>query len=180
MIARTGYTGEDGFELYVDPEHAPALWRRLLEAGASPAGLGARDTLRLEAAMALYGHEIDEATTPWEAGLDWVVKLNKGDFLGRDALVAQREAGLPRKLAGFEVEGRGIARQGHAVLSGEKGEPVGAVTSGTWSPTFEKAIGMAYVPADSARPGTMIDIMVRRVMRSSSPAPLSLKVRTAF
>lgn len=161
LISRTGYTGEDGFELYVDPEHAPALWRRLLEAGASPAGLGARDTLRLEAAMALYGHEIDETTTPWEAGLDWVVKLGKGDFLGRDALAAQKAAGLPRKLVGFEVEGRGIARQGHAVLSGEGGEPVGAVTSGTWSPTFEKALGLAYVPPDLAAPGTPLTLDVR-------------------
>jgi aminomethyltransferase len=161
LISRTGYTGEDGFELYVDPEHAPALWRRLVEAGAHPAGLGARDTLRLEAAMALYGHEIDETTTPWEAGLDWVVKLGKGDFLGRDALVAQKEAGLPRKLVGFEVEGRGIARQGHAVLSGATGEAVGAVTSGTWSPTFEKALGLAWVPPDLAAPGTPLTLDVR-------------------
>jgi aminomethyltransferase len=161
LISRTGYTGEDGFELYVDPEHAPALWRRLLEAGAAPAGLGARDTLRLEAAMALYGHEIDETTTPWEAGLAWVVKLDKGDFLGRDALVAQKETGLPRKLVGFEVEGRGIARQGHAVLSGEGGQPVGTVTSGTWSPTFEKALGLAYVPPDLAAPGTPLTLDVR-------------------
>jgi aminomethyltransferase len=161
LISRTGYTGEDGFELYLDPEHAPALWRRLLEAGASPAGLGARDTLRLEAAMALYGHEIDETTTPWEAGLNWVVKLDKGDFAGRDALVAQKQAGVPRKLVGFEVEGRGIARQGHAVLSGEGGEAVGAVTSGTWSPTYEKALGLAYVPLDLAAPGTPLTLDVR-------------------
>jgi aminomethyltransferase len=159
LISRTGYTGEDGFELYVDPEHAPALWRRLLEAGASPAGLGARDTLRLEAAMALYGHEIDETTTPWEAGLAWIVKLDKGDFLGRDALVAQKAAGAPRKLVGFEVEGRGIARQGHAVVS--DGGTVGTVTSGTWSPSFEKALGLAYVPPDLAAPGTPLTLDVR-------------------
>jgi len=159
LISRTGYTGEDGFELYVDPEHAAPLWRRLIDAGASPAGLGARDTLRLEAAMALYGHEIDETTTPWEAGLDWVVKLDKGDFAGRDALVAQKAAGVPRRLVGFEVEGRGIARQGHAVLSG--GAPVGAVTSGTWSPTFEKALGLAYVPPELAAPGTPLTLDVR-------------------
>jgi aminomethyltransferase len=161
LISRTGYTGEDGFELYVDPEHAPHLWKRLLEAGAAPAGLGARDTLRREAAMALYGHEIDETTTPWEAGLAWVVKLDKGDFLGRDALVAQKESGPPRKLVGFEVEGRGIARQGHAVLSGEGGQTVGIVTSGTWSPTFEKALGLAYVPPDLAAPGTPLTLDVR-------------------
>jgi len=159
LISRTGYTGEDGFELYVDPEDAPALWRRLVEAGASPAGLGARDTLRLEAAMALYGHEIDETTTPWEAGLAWIVKLDKGDFLGRDALVAQKTEGPPRKLVGFEVEGRGIARQGHAVVS--EGGTVGTVTSGTWSPTFEKALGLAYVPPDKAAPGTPLTLDVR-------------------
>ena len=102
--------------------------------------------------MALYGHEIDETTTPFEAGLGWVVKLEKGDFLGRDALAAQKAQGIPRKLVGFEIQGRGIARQGHAVVS--NGGTVGAVTSGTWSPTFEKALGMAYVPPEMAAPGT--------------------------
>lgn len=160
LISRTGYTGEDGFELYLAPEDAPAVWRRLVEAGASPAGLGARDTLRLEAAMALYGHEIDESTTPYEAGLAWVVKLDKGDFLGRDALAAQREQGPPKKLVGFAVQGRGIARQGHGVLS-EGGESVGVVTSGTWSPTFEKALGLAYVPPEMAAPGTPVTVDVR-------------------
>ncbi|HSK80136.1 MAG TPA: glycine cleavage system aminomethyltransferase GcvT [Thermoanaerobaculia bacterium] len=160
LISRTGYTGEDGFELYLAPEDAPEVWRRLVAAGASPAGLGARDTLRLEAAMALYGHEIDEATTPFEAGLAWVVKLDKGDFLGRDALAAQRERGVGKKLVGFTVEGRGIARQGHGVLS-EGGENVGAVTSGTWSPTYEKALGLAYVPPEMASPGTAITVDVR-------------------
>lgn len=163
FVARTGYTGEDGFELYVDPEHAPEIWRRLLEAGAdrgiAPAGLGARDTLRLEAAMALYGHEIDETTTPFEAGLAWVVKLDKGDFLGRAALAAQQERGIARKLVGFEVQGRGIARQGHTVVS--DGQTVGAVTSGTWSPTFEKALGMAYVPVELSAPGTALALDVR-------------------
>jgi aminomethyltransferase len=163
LISRTGYTGEDGFELYVAPEDAPAIWRRLLAEGAdrglAPAGLGARDTLRLEAAMALYGHEIDETTTPLEAGLDWVVKLGKGDFAGRGALAAQRDQGLRRKLVGFEVEGRGIARQGHGVVS--NGEKVGVVTSGTWSPTFEKALGLAYVPVELAEPGTALTLDVR-------------------
>jgi aminomethyltransferase len=161
LISRTGYTGEDGFELYVDPEDAPEIWRRLLAAGAVPAGLGARDTLRLEAAMALYGHEIDETTTPFEAGLAWVVKLDKGDFLGRDALAAQRHDGLHRKLVGFEVEGRGIARQGHGVLSPGAGEKVGNVTSGTWSPTFEKALGLAYVPLAQAETGEPLTLEVR-------------------
>ena len=159
IISRTGYTGEDGFELYLAPEDAPRVWRRLLAAGAAPAGLGARDTLRLEAAMALYGHEIDETTTPFEAGLGWVVKLDKGDFLGRDALAAQKAEGIPRKLVGFEVTGRGIARQGHGVVS--DGGTVGSVTSGTWSPTFEKALGMAYVPPEMAAPGTPLTLDVR-------------------
>ena len=163
IISRTGYTGEDGFELYVEPDAAPAVWRRLLAAGAplglAPAGLGARDTLRLEAAMALYGHEIDERTTPLEAGLSWVVKLGKGEFLGRAALAAQREQGVQRTLVGFMVEGRGIARQGHAVLAG--GQAVGEVTSGSWSPTLEKAIGMAYVPPALAAPGTALGLDVR-------------------
>ncbi|MFP5286789.1 MAG: aminomethyltransferase family protein, partial [Thermoanaerobaculia bacterium] len=167
LISRTGYTGEDGFELYVVPEDAPGIWRRLLEAGAAPAGLGARDTLRLEASMALYGHEIDESTTPFEAGLAWVVKMNKGDFLGREALAAQQAAGLERKLVGFEVQGRGIARQGHEVKA--DGRTVGAVTSGTWSPHFEKAVGMAYVPVELAAPGTPLEIDVRG-------RPLSAKV----
>ncbi|HEX5758481.1 MAG TPA: glycine cleavage system aminomethyltransferase GcvT [Thermoanaerobaculia bacterium] len=163
ILSRTGYTGEDGFELYLAPEDAPEVWRRLLAAGRGgglvPAGLGARDTLRLEAGMALYGHEIDDTTTPFEAGLDWVVKLDKGDFVGRDALAAQRREGIRRKLAGFEIEGRGIARQGHAVVDGSG--PVGVVTSGTWSPTFEKALGMAYVPVELAAPGARLAVDVR-------------------
>jgi aminomethyltransferase len=162
IVSRTGYTGEDGFELYVDPEAAPALWRRLLAAGGShglvPAGLGARDTLRLEAGMALYGHELDASTTPLEAGLDWVVKLDKGEFLGRAALAEQRREGVPRKLVGFEVTGRGIAREGHTVF--RDGSRVGQVTSGTWSPTLEKALGMAYVTAAAAA-GAEIEIDVR-------------------
>ncbi|HVF58244.1 MAG TPA: glycine cleavage system aminomethyltransferase GcvT [Thermoanaerobaculia bacterium] len=163
LVSRTGYTGEDGFELYLAPEDAPAVWQRLLEAGRDKglvtAGLGARDTLRLEAGMALYGHEIDDTTTPFEAGLDWVVKLDKGEFLGRAALEAQRREGMPRKLVGFEIEGRGIAREGHAVLDGAG--PAGRVTSGTWSPTFEKALGMAYVPVERAAPGSRLAIDVR-------------------
>lgn len=163
LVSRTGYTGEDGFELFVGPEAAAPLWETMLETGAGdglvPAGLGARDTLRLEAGMALYGHEIDATTTPLEAGLDWTVKFDKGDFLGRDALVAQRAQGVARRLVGFEVSGRGIARQGHAVL--HQGGQVGAVTSGTWSPTFEKAVGMAYVPTELAATGTALTLSVR-------------------
>jgi aminomethyltransferase len=163
LISRTGYTGEDGFEIYVAPEHAPGLWEMLLdegrEEGLTPAGLGARDTLRLEAAMALYGHELDRDTTPWEAGLGWTVKLDKGDFIGRQALVAAKEAGPRKKLVGFEARGRGIAREGHAVHAG--GEAVGRVTSGTWSPTFEKALGMAYVAPGQAAVGTELEVDVR-------------------
>ena len=163
LLSRTGYTGEDGFELYLAAEDAPRIWNRLLEAGSDagllPAGLGARDTLRLEAGMALYGHELDDTTTPWEANLGWVVKLDKGDFIGRRALVQQKESGVERKLVGFEVKGRGIAREGHPVL--RRGERVGRVTSGTFSPTFEKALGMAYVPVDAAEPGGEIEIEVR-------------------
>jgi aminomethyltransferase len=164
LISRTGYTGEDGFELYLAPDGAPAVWRRLLADGAAhglvPAGLGARDTLRLEAGMALYGHEIDETTTPLEAGLGWVVKLKKGDFLGRDVLAAQEAEGVKRRLVGFEVLGRGIARQGHAVHDAA-GNPVGVVTSGTWSPTLEKALGMAYVPVGLDSPGSRVTLDVR-------------------
>ena len=164
IVSRTGYTGEDGFELYLGPASAPAVWDRLLRAGESqglvPAGLGARDTLRLEAAMALYGHEIDDTTTPLDAGLGWVVKLAKGDFLGREVLVSQKENGLKQKLVGFEMVGRGIGRQGYSVLSA--GEVVGRVTSGSFSPTLEKAIGMAYVPPALAAPGTGIEIQVRK------------------
>jgi aminomethyltransferase len=163
LLSRTGYTGEDGFELYLPPQRAAEVWRRLLAegeaAGLVPAGLGARDTLRLEAGMALYGHEIDETTTPFEAGLGWVVKLDQRDFVGREALAAQKERGVERKLVGFEVRGRGIARQGHEVVAG--GRAVGRVTSGTWSPTFEKALGMAYVPIDMAVPGTALTLTVR-------------------
>ncbi len=169
IVSRTGYTGEDGFELYVAPRDAEALWEALLEAGRPagllPAGLGARDTLRLEAAMALYGHEIDRTTTPFEAGLGWTVKLEKGDFVGRQALVEHREAGLARRLVGFEVTGRGIARHGHEVVAG--GETVGSVTSGTWSPTFEKALGMAYVPAELAETGARLEIRGKRSLEAT-------------
>lgn len=163
LVSRTGYTGEDGFELYLIPDGAEEVWEALLEAGSphglQPAGLGARDTLRMEAGMALYGHEIDEQTTPWEAGLGWVVKLDKGDFVGRDALARQREQGVQRTLVGFEVEGRGIARQGYPVQV--DGATVGEVTSGTYSPSFEKALGMAYLPVELAEDGSAIEIDVR-------------------
>ncbi len=163
IVSRTGYTGEDGFEIFTAPDEAVPLWRALLAGGASqglaPTGLGARDTLRLEAAMALYGHEIDRTTTPWDAGLDWIVRLDKGEFVGSPALTAAKSRGLTRKLVGFEVEGRGIARQGHKIVAA--GREVGYVTSGTFSPTFEKALGMAYVPVELSAPGATIAIDVR-------------------
>jgi aminomethyltransferase len=163
ILSRTGYTGEDGFELFLEPAVAVEIWDRLMAAGMPlglmPAGLGARDTLRLEAGMALYGHEIDAGTNPWEANLDWIVKLEKGDFIGRDALVAARERGVARKLIGFEVEGRGIARQGHKLAV--DGAEVGAVTTGTFSPTFEKALGLCYVKTALAEPGRAVEIDVR-------------------
>jgi glycine cleavage system T protein (aminomethyltransferase) len=163
IISRTGYTGEDGFELYVAPEDAEALWDALLAAGGDrglvPAGLGARDTLRLEAAMALYGHELDLETTPWEAGLAWTVKLNCGDFIGREALVAAMAAGPRKKLVGFEVRGRGIAREGCEAWGA--GGSIGRVTSGTFSPTLERALGMAYLAPEWCEVGREFEIDVR-------------------
>ncbi len=144
VVSRTGYTGEDGFEIFVRPDDAPRLWRRLVEAGATPAGLGARDTLRLEAGMCLYGNELDPETTPLEAGIGFAVHLDKEErFVGQEALRRQREEGLRKKLVGFKVQGRGIARHDHPVAVG--GEPVGKVTSGTQSPTLGEAIGLALV-----------------------------------
>ena len=163
IIARTGYTGEDGFEVYVAPADAPRIWRKLLEAGKEfgimPAGLGARDTLRFEACMALYGNDIDDTTTPFEAGLSWIVKLDKEGFLGREALVRQQTVGIKRKLIGFEMNGRGIARHGYPIWSG--GNAVGAVTSGTHAPTLGKALGMGYVPVELSEPGSKLEIEIR-------------------
>ncbi len=162
-ISRTGYTGEDGFELFVSPQSAEQVWNAVLEAGASagikPVGLGARDTLRLEAAMRLYGNDIDETTTVLEAGLGWVVGWDKPAFNGREALVRQKAEGVSRKLVGFEMVERGIARQGYEVYRG--GDKVGTVTSGTMTPYLKKAIGMAYVPVEASAAGTEITIAVR-------------------
>jgi len=162
-IARTGYTGEDGWEIYVAPEHAVRLWNEIRTAGASAGilacGLGARNTLRMESAMPLYGHEIDATITPWEAGLDWIVKLEKGNFLGREALVKQKQQGITRKLIGFEVKGRGIARDGYEILTGGAG--TGWVTSGGPAPALNKNLGMCYLPVHLAEPGNVIEISVR-------------------
>ena len=172
-VARTGYTGEDGFEIFVPPNMADAVWRGLLESGRSAdivqVGLGARDTLRLEAAMRLYGNDIDESTTALEAGLGWTLGWKK-DFIGSDALREQKEKGLARKLVGFEMIDRGIARHGYPVVRG--GKPVGVVTSGTQTPFLKKAIGMAYVPIDVAAAGTEIDIDVRGRASKARVIPL--------
>jgi aminomethyltransferase len=162
-IAHTGYTGEDGFEIYVPPAEAARIWNLVMDAGTEfgikPAGLGARNTLRLEAKMALYGHEIDASISPLEAGLDWIVKLDKGEFVGRQALLKQKENGLKRTLAGFEMRGRGIGRDGYEVYL--EGAPAGWVTSGSPSPTLNKNIGMCYLPVGQAQTGRTIQIMIR-------------------
>jgi aminomethyltransferase len=162
-IARTGYTGEDGFEIYFAPEHSDRIWNAILDAGQQygikPCGLGARNTLRLEAGMALYGHEIHASITPFEAGLGWIVKLDKGEFIGRAALVRQADQGITRKLIGFEMTGRGIGRDDYEVLI--DGEPAGWVTSGGPSPTLKKNIGMCYLPVDRAKAGQSIQIVIR-------------------
>ena len=162
-ISRTGYTGEDGFELFVPPQSAERVWNAVLQAGSSlgikPVGLGARDTLRLEASMRLYGNDIDETTTVLEAGLGWVVGWDKPVFNGREALVRQKAEGLSRRLVGFEMVERGIARRGYEVYVG--GDKAGTVTSGTMTPYLKKAIGMAYVPVEASAAGTTIAIAVR-------------------
>lgn len=163
-IARTGYTGEDGFEIYIDPAEAPRIWQEILDAGAEygikPCGLGARNTLRLESGMALYGHEIDASISPLEAGLAWIVKFDKpNDFVGKKALLKQKEAGIRRKLVGFEMTGRGIGRDGYEVLV--NGIPSGWVTSGGPSPTLGKNIGLCMLPVDEAVPGKNIQVVIR-------------------
>jgi aminomethyltransferase len=166
IIARTGYTGEDGFELYVEPSTAVALWRAILDQGRPhelvPVGLGARDTLRFEASMSLYGNDIDHTTTPLEAGLGWIVKLQKRDFIGRDVLESQKEEGVDRRLVGFELHGPGIARHGYPVLLQEHDtDPVGQVTSGTRSPTLGRALGMAYLPIEATEVGSEFFVQIR-------------------
>jgi len=176
-VSRTGYTGEDGFEIFVSPQLVEAFWKRLLEAGREkglvPVGLGARDTLRLEARLCLHGQDMDETTSLVEAGLGWMVSLDeaKGDFPGRAVLAEQKKNGPPRKLVGFEVTGRGIARHGYPVLIHD--ERVGEVTSGTYAPFLQKNIGLCYVPAARAAVGTelAIDIRERKVPARVVPTP---------
>lgn len=170
IAARTGYTAEDGFELFCSNEDAPRLWRALIEAGRplglEPAGLGARDTLRLEGRLSLYGNEIDETTNPIEAGLAWVVKLDgPRDFLGKKALERIRAEGTPRKMVGFEMVGRGIARHGYPIVewtgSEQPGPAIGSVTSGSPAPSLDKNVGLGYVPAALAAVGTRIGVEIR-------------------
>jgi aminomethyltransferase len=162
-ISRTGYTGEDGFEIFVPPNMADRVWQALLESGRAadvvPCGLGARDTLRLEAGMRLYGNDMDESTTVLEAGLGWIVGWSKSGFIGEERLREQREKGLARKLVGFEMIDRGIARHGYPVVDGDL--RIGVVTSGTQTPFLKKAIGMAYVPVERAARSTEIEIDIR-------------------
>lgn len=163
LLARTGYTGEDGFEFYFAPAESERVWNELLVAGKPegliPAGLGARNTLRLEAAYPLYGHELDEETSLLEANLGWICKLDKGEFIGRGPLVEQRQQGTRKKLVGFEMTARGIARDGYSVLV--DGTAVGRVTSGSYAPYLKKSIGLAYVPPEHAEVGREIQIEIR-------------------
>ncbi len=164
IISRTGYTGEPGFELYFDNKHAVRVWDAVFEAGAEfhiePIGLGARDSLRLEKKMCLYGNDIDETTHPLEAGLGWITKLDKGDFIGRDALLRIKEEGLKRRLVAFTLDAPGFPRKGYAIY--KDGEQVGHVTSGTVSPIIEKGIGLGYVKKEFTRIGTAIEIEIRK------------------
>ncbi len=163
LVSRTGYTGEDGFELYFPAEHAEALWQAILAAGqlggVKPVGLGARDTLRFEACLALYGHELTDEISPLMAGLGWTVKFNKPEFIGREALLKEKEAGPTHRLVGLEMIDRGIPRQGYPLYKEDR--EVGWVTSGTFAPTLEKNLGLAYVAVQWAKTGGELDVMVR-------------------
>jgi len=163
-VSRTGYTGEDGLEFMVGAEQAQKLWEDLLSRGAMPCGLGARDTLRLEAAMPLYGHELTEDIEPFQAGLGWAVKMDKGDFIGREALMRRRQDKSLRQRVGLELEGKRLAREGASIMKDNKS--IGTVTSGTFAPTLAKAIAMAYVDPAYTQPGTTCEIDVR-----GKPAP---------
>ncbi|MFA6600659.1 MAG: glycine cleavage system aminomethyltransferase GcvT [Candidatus Omnitrophota bacterium] len=174
MIAKTGYTGEEGFEILVDVEDLPKIWDDLFDAGKSEgltaAGFGARDTLRFEAGMLLYGHDMDDRTTPLEAGVGWAVDLSKGSFVGREALLRQNRDGVPRRFVGLEMIERGIPRQGCEIL--KNGVPAGQVTSGSFSPTFRKNLGLGYVADEWSAPGTEVEIMIRQNPVKARVAPL--------
>lgn len=174
MVSRTGYTGEDGFEVYTTSETPGVIWDALIESGSDsglkPVGLGARDTLRLEACLMLYGNDIDDTTTVLEAGLRWLVKFKKGEFLGREALLKQKDEGVQKKIVGFELIGRGIARSHYPVFLGE--EKVSEVTSGTFSPYFKKSIGLTYLPVEYTEEGMEFDIEVRGKRVAARVVPL--------
>jgi aminomethyltransferase len=173
VVSRTGYTGERGYEVFVSPARARALWDELVAAGeplgAARAGLGARDTLRFEAALCLYDHELDDATTPLAAGLSWLVKLDKPEFIGRAALAREKDRGSARRLVGLELEGRNIARQGYAVMRGDV--VVGKVTSGTHAPSLKKSLCMAYVDADSVEKDLTVQVRAHTVPVKRVPLP---------
>ncbi len=175
LVSRTGYTGEDGFEIYTQSEKPEKIWNAILDEGKAqgllPIGLGARDTLRLEATLMLYGNDIDETTTVLEAGLGWLVKFKKGDFLGRDVLLKQKEEGIARKISGFEILGRGIARPHYSVFI--EGDKVAEVRSGTYSPYLKKSIGLTYLPIEHTEVDTEFEIEIRgkRVKAKVIPLP---------
>jgi aminomethyltransferase len=170
VVSRTGYTGEDGVELMVKAEQGADLWEELIRRGAKPCGLGARDTLRLEAAMPLYGHELNEDIDPFHAGLGWAVKLDKGDFLGREALARRKQDKTRPQRVGLELDGKRIAREGAVVTA--DGQPIGRVTSGTFSPTLGKAIAMAYLDPVRTQPGTICEVDVRGKPAEARVVPL--------
>jgi aminomethyltransferase len=180
-IAHTGYTGEDGFEIYIAPDAARKVWNEVMKAGEEfgirPCGLGARNTLRLEAKMALYGHELTASVNPFEADLTWIVKMDKGDFVARQALEKGLQQGITRKLVGFEMRGRGIGRDGYEVWI--QGEPAGWVTSGGPAPTLNKNIGLCYLPADKAVPDVPIQVLIRNspVEAVTVPTPFYKRAR---
>jgi len=165
IMARTGYTGEDGFEIYIDSKNAESVYKSLIEEGKpfnlQPIGLGARDTLRLEMGYALYGNELNENCNPLEAGLGWVIKLQKNDFIGQAALKKQKDAGLSRKLVGIRLLDRGVPRPHYRVLN--EGSPIGELTSGTFSPSLNTGIGLCYVSTEYAKPGTKLDVEIRKL-----------------
>lgn len=156
LFSRTGYTGEDGIEMLVAKKEVANIWQLFIDQGVQPCGLGARDTLRLEAGLPLYGHEYNEETSPLEAGYAWAVKFDKGDFIGRNALLKEKDSGLKKKLVGLSLEGRAIPREGAEVLGVGRGEKIGVVTSGTFSPTFKKPIALAYLTTDDKEASIMV------------------------
>jgi aminomethyltransferase len=183
LVSRTGYTGEDGFEIYCSPAHAVSVWNCILDEGKplglEPAGLGARNTLRLEAKMALYGHDIDDTTTVLEADLEWICKFDKGDFIGKKALLRQKAEGIARRLVGFEMVGRGIARDHYPIQL--EGQTVGSVTSGSPAPFLEKNIGLAYMPIGHCSVGAEFDVLIREkpVRAKVVPTPFYRKPMTS-